>query len=127
MHSSSKLTCSASTSAADRGNVISSSGRRGPRPLGGTYRTTRFMTGTASRPERPATGALHHTQAAALTQPPSCGNSGAPAPGRPAAAAGLEKYTSSGWGEAPLALKAGVPVKVVSERLGHESPAFTLK
>jgi integrase len=26
-----------------------------------------------------------------------------------------------------LALKAGVPVKVVSERLGHESPAFTLK
>ncbi len=28
---------------------------------------------------------------------------------------------------ATLALKAGVPVKVVSERLGHESPAFTLK
>jgi integrase len=28
---------------------------------------------------------------------------------------------------ASLALKAGVPVKVVSERLGHESPAFTLK
>jgi hypothetical protein len=27
---------------------------------------------------------------------------------------------------ATLALKAGVPVKVVSERLGHESPAFTL-
>jgi integrase len=26
-----------------------------------------------------------------------------------------------------LALKAGVPLKVVSERLGHESPAFTLK
>jgi hypothetical protein len=26
-----------------------------------------------------------------------------------------------------LALKAGVPVKVVSERLGHESPAFTLR
>lgn len=26
-----------------------------------------------------------------------------------------------------LALKAGVPVKVISERLGHESPAFTLK
>jgi integrase len=26
-----------------------------------------------------------------------------------------------------LALKAGVPVKVVSERLGHESPAITLK
>lgn len=25
------------------------------------------------------------------------------------------------------ALKAGVPVKVISERLGHESPAFTLK
>jgi integrase len=24
-------------------------------------------------------------------------------------------------------LKAGVPVKVVSERLGHESPALTLK
>jgi integrase len=30
-------------------------------------------------------------------------------------------------GHATLALKAGVPVKVVSERLGHESPAFTLK
>jgi integrase len=28
---------------------------------------------------------------------------------------------------ATLALKAGVPVKVVSERLGHETPAFTLK
>ncbi len=28
---------------------------------------------------------------------------------------------------ASLALKGGVPVKVVSERLGHESPAFTLK
>lgn len=28
---------------------------------------------------------------------------------------------------ATLALKAGVPVKVVSERLGHEAPAFTLK
>lgn len=28
---------------------------------------------------------------------------------------------------ATMALKAGVPVKVVSERLGHESPAFTLK
>jgi hypothetical protein len=27
----------------------------------------------------------------------------------------------------PVALKAGVPVKVISERLGHESPAFTLK
>jgi integrase len=27
---------------------------------------------------------------------------------------------------ATLALKAGVPVKVVSERLGHQSPAFTL-
>jgi integrase len=28
---------------------------------------------------------------------------------------------------ATLALKAGVPVKVISERLSHESPAFTLK
>ncbi len=28
---------------------------------------------------------------------------------------------------ASLALKAGIPVKVISERLGHESPAFTLK
>lgn len=28
---------------------------------------------------------------------------------------------------ASLALKAGVPVKVISERLGHESPAFTLR
>jgi integrase len=28
---------------------------------------------------------------------------------------------------ATLALMAGVPVKVISERLGHESPAFTLK
>lgn len=27
---------------------------------------------------------------------------------------------------ATLALRAGVPVKVISERLGHESPAFTL-
>lgn len=28
---------------------------------------------------------------------------------------------------ATIAIRAGVPVKVVSERLGHESPAFTLK
>jgi integrase len=28
---------------------------------------------------------------------------------------------------ATIALKAGVPVKVISERLGHETPAFTLK
>jgi integrase len=28
---------------------------------------------------------------------------------------------------ASIALQAGVPVKVISERLGHESPAFTLK
>lgn len=28
---------------------------------------------------------------------------------------------------ATIAVRAGVPVKVVSERLGHESPAFTLK
>jgi integrase len=28
---------------------------------------------------------------------------------------------------ATIAAKAGVPVKVISERLGHESPAFTLK
>jgi len=28
---------------------------------------------------------------------------------------------------ATLAIKAGVPVKVIAERLGHESPAFTLK
>jgi integrase len=27
----------------------------------------------------------------------------------------------------PGLLKAGVPIKVISERLGHESPAFTLK
>ena len=27
---------------------------------------------------------------------------------------------------ATLAPKAGIPVKVISERLGHESPAFTL-
>ena len=28
---------------------------------------------------------------------------------------------------ATIALRAGVPPKVISERLGHESPAFTLK
>ncbi|MEX2375860.1 MAG: site-specific integrase [Dehalococcoidia bacterium] len=28
---------------------------------------------------------------------------------------------------ATIALKAGVPVKVISERLGHETPAFTMK
>ena len=28
---------------------------------------------------------------------------------------------------ATIAIKAGVPTKVISERLGHESPAFTLK
>jgi integrase len=28
---------------------------------------------------------------------------------------------------ATIAVKAGVPVKVISERLGHESPAFTLR
>ncbi len=28
---------------------------------------------------------------------------------------------------ATIAIKAGVPVKVISERLGHETPAFTLK
>lgn len=30
-------------------------------------------------------------------------------------------------GHATIALRAGVPVKVISERLGHENPAFTLK
>lgn len=28
---------------------------------------------------------------------------------------------------ATIAVKAGVPIKVISDRLGHESPAFTLK
>ena len=28
---------------------------------------------------------------------------------------------------ATIALKAGVPIKVISERLGHENPAFTMK
>ena len=28
---------------------------------------------------------------------------------------------------ATIALMAGVPVKVISERLGHETPAFTMK
>jgi len=28
---------------------------------------------------------------------------------------------------ATIALRAGVPVKVISERLGHETPAFTMK
>ena len=28
---------------------------------------------------------------------------------------------------ATLAMQAGVPIKVISERLGHESPAFTMK
>jgi integrase len=28
---------------------------------------------------------------------------------------------------ATIALRAGVPVKVISERLGHEDPAFTMK
>jgi len=28
---------------------------------------------------------------------------------------------------ATIALNAGIPPKVISERLGHESPAFTLK
>ena len=28
---------------------------------------------------------------------------------------------------ATIALKAGIPVKVITERLGHENPAFTLK
>jgi integrase len=28
---------------------------------------------------------------------------------------------------ASIALRAGVPVKVISERLGHEDPAFTMK
>ncbi|MCA1846979.1 MAG: site-specific integrase, partial [Actinobacteria bacterium] len=28
---------------------------------------------------------------------------------------------------ATIALQAGIPVKVISERLGHETPAFTLK
>jgi integrase len=28
---------------------------------------------------------------------------------------------------ATIALKAGVPIKVITERLGHESPAFTMK
>ena len=26
-----------------------------------------------------------------------------------------------------MALRAGVPPKIISERLGHESPAFTMK
>ncbi len=28
---------------------------------------------------------------------------------------------------ASIALKAGVPIKVISERLGHATPAFTMK
>ena len=28
---------------------------------------------------------------------------------------------------ATIALQAGVPIKVISERLGHETPAFTMK
>ncbi len=28
---------------------------------------------------------------------------------------------------ATIALKAGVPIKVITERLGHENPAFTMK
>lgn len=28
---------------------------------------------------------------------------------------------------ATIALKAGVPIKVITERLGHEDPAFTMK
>ncbi len=28
---------------------------------------------------------------------------------------------------ATIALRAGIPVKVISERLGHENPAFTMK
>ena len=28
---------------------------------------------------------------------------------------------------ATIALRAGVPIKVIAERLGHESPAFTMK
>jgi integrase len=28
---------------------------------------------------------------------------------------------------ATLAMQAGVPIKVISERLGHESPSFTMK
>ena len=29
--------------------------------------------------------------------------------------------------DATIVLRAGVPVKVISERLGHEDPAFTMK
>ena len=28
---------------------------------------------------------------------------------------------------ATIALRAGVPIKVIAERLGHETPAFTMK
>lgn len=34
--------------------------------------------------------------------------------------------TCTGYQHATLLLKAGVPLKVVSERLGHSSPAFTM-
>jgi integrase len=41
--------------------------------------------------------------------------------------AGLRKIRLHDLRHTQRALKAGVPVKVISERLGHESPAFTLK
>lgn len=48
---------------------------------------------------------------------------------RAAARAGLRKIRLHDLRHthATIAVKAGVPLKVISERLGHESPAFTLR
>ena len=39
----------------------------------------------------------------------------------------LTHCSQQGYSHATLLLKAGVPVKVVSERLGHANPATTLR
>ena len=95
MQSSSKTTWSASTSAADRGKVIASSGRGVQAPLGGTYRATRLMTGTAQPPRAIRDRSLQTTPKPARKS----SNQAPPTRPQPRVAG---KYTSSGWGEAPL-------------------------
>ena len=67
------------------------------------------MTGTASRPERPATGAYRPRPTPRPASRPA-------PPTRTAAAAAVGTYTSSGWGKAPLV--DGVVIGLVPQSSG---------
>ena len=68
------------------------------------------MTGTASRPARPAAGAYRPRRTPRPASRPA-------PPTRTAAAAAVGTYTSSGWGEAPLEIYAQVQKRVSRTKL----------